>query len=147
MQDVSVMKVILSRLFFLFSINDKASAGNQQLLMQRFKPEMANTKIPTYTLSTLNRPAGLQQFIDDKFKELSSTHQTRFRFWGSPAYGNANINEEKMINHMVLEGAKTKQTDFFILDIGAGNGEWGDNLFGYINGEKFTAIPAKPHIR
>lgn len=83
-----------------------------------------------------DRPTEIQNKISQTFSYLSSKSGGTWLFNGSEYYIHADVDTEKLAKHLMT--SNPNQKEFYFLDIGAGNFEWGDHLAGIIN--EFTGI-------
>lgn len=91
------------------------------------------------SLNPTQRPAKLKQHIDKTFNDLSRKEEGSWYFSGSPKYGTMFIQDDELISKVVQDALARKQGRVVIVDIGAGNGKWGEAVAEIIN-QKFSEV-------
>lgn len=91
------------------------------------------------------RPAAVQKKIDELFNKLAETPVSS---WGGTnglsKYGICGIDEEKLILDIITNNPK--QTDFYFLDVGAGQFQWVDNVVQFLNSKPNITTNKKFHV-
>ncbi len=97
---------------------------------------MAATPVSNKNFTPLDwqdRPEEIQDHISDTFDDLTRHRSSSWGYYnGGSSYSLCGIDEQKLIKTM-LEEAPPTQKDFYVLDIGAGNFQWGTSLAKYIH--------------
>lgn len=83
------------------------------------------------------RPDMLKHKIESCYTGLSSQTSGGWNYNGKQHYTIAGVEEEKLAHHIII--SQPDQKDFYFLDIGAGDFQWGDYLANYINNRKDIA--------
>jgi hypothetical protein len=84
-----------------------------------------------------DRPEMLNLKIESCFSELSNRTSGHWNFNGKVHYTIAGVEEEKLAHHLII--SQPNQKDFYFLDMGAGDFQWGTHLANYINERKDIA--------
>lgn len=136
-------KIILSSLIVISLLqNLSAMENNENFLNDALFPhEMATTKnmdLESY-LNHENRPLSVQNKIDDVFNKLKINTKPKdcWNYDGSDFYEILGVNDHAIIKKIIKE-SPSPQTDFYFIDIGAGNFSWGNNLVKFINTTDFS---------
>ena len=79
------------------------------------------------------RSTELQEEISDSFEYLTKATRSGWGlFNGSDGYNLCGVDEYALMKRIILEAPK-EQKEFYALDIGAGNFQWGKGLAEYLN--------------
>ena len=101
-----------------------------------------NSSIPQ-SLHWTQRPPALVAAIDEAFQAIVRNTASEWGvFNGDSEYNLCGVKDHELMKRLILE-APADQKDFYALDIGAGNFQWGTALAEYLN--KQTDLP--PDIR
>lgn len=97
-------------------------------------------------LNWKDRTPDINESISKAFARISENSESQWGvFNGDTAYSIGGIQEHKLIRKIIQE-APPENKDFYVLDIGAGNFEWGRTLAKYLNAEKDIPKDIKIHI-
>ena len=97
-------------------------------------------------LDWTQRPPALQQKISNSFEGLTYHQVSQWGlFNGSEGYNLCRVDEYALMKRIILEAPK-KQKEFYALDIGAGNFQWGKGLADYLNQQTDLPKDIKVHI-
>lgn len=97
-------------------------------------------------LSWKERTSEINRSISRAFQAIAKDASSGWGlFNGSDTYGIARIKEHKLMRK-IIQGAPSGTKDFYALDIGAGDYQWGRWLANYLNTKKDTPKDAKIHI-
>lgn len=92
-----------------------------------------------------SRTSKINRSISHAFQAIANDTQSRWGlFNGSETYGIGNIKEHKLMRTLILGAPRCK--DFYALDIGAGNYQWGRGLAKYLNKKKDIPKDVTIHI-
>jgi hypothetical protein len=136
-----ILRIFYSILFFQYSQNTHSRELQLAQLMPRKQTEQLNTS---------QRPQYLRSEIESTFDAVSKHIQTtEFNYYGSPDYSLVGIDQERMIHHIAQRaiGDHPIETEFYILDIGAGDGSFGKRIFQYVNSPKFEDFKKNKNIK
>jgi hypothetical protein len=98
------------------------------------------------TLDWEKRPENIKQEIIQEFTNLSSQNFSSWgKFNGEKHYSLLGINEHLLLKQMIKD-AYPQQKEFYVMDIGAGNFEWGRSIAGDINGDESIPNDIVLHI-
>jgi len=87
-------------------------------------------------LNTSERPDALKEMIQSTFQVLSAQQRSNWGVTnGKKKYKICAIDEHQLI-FKIINNAPPEQKDFYVMDIGAGNFQWGQALMHFINDEK-----------
>ena len=92
--------------------------NNEQFIYQQ---SLSNSNKPGDFLK--KRPSHVQDAVNAAFERISERHQT-WMYNGSKEYKLLRIPDRKFIDYI----ASKKKDDIYILDVGAGNGTWGNEV-------------------
>lgn len=131
------MKIIQH--FFLFIILFLSTASNvifgqQQKLLLAQRP-LAESPL-SQSLNLAHLPEQIKKEQTRRFVNLASSSAVRFKIYGNPDYGICNVDQKRMINHIALRATQDDH-EFYILDIGAGDGSFGKSIYRYVNSGEF----------
>lgn len=105
----------------------------------------SKTDSETY-LSWKERTSEINLCILSAFKAIAGNTQSQWGWFnGSDSYGISGIKEHKLMKKIVREAAFGNK-DFYALDIGAGDYQWGRSLAEYLNKKKDIPEDVKIHI-
>ncbi len=93
-----------------------------------------------------NRPESLKSEVNTSYEKLTQFSESSWKtFNGLNFYGICGVDELKLLKKTILD-AYPDRKEFYVLDIGAGNFQWGKAVAGFI--EKQTDLPndIKVHI-
>lgn len=81
-------------------------------------------------LDVSHRPPKVLSAIGERYETLSQKEESNWAvFNGQKTYGIIGINDKEFVEDLLLKHAENKQDNAFnILDVGAGNFDWGDNI-------------------
>lgn len=89
----------------------------------------------TSSLSWEDRPDFIQDRIEKRFEVLTKCPRSSWGlFNGNSVYGLCKINEQLLLK-TIIQNAPLKQRNFYVVDIGAGDFQWGKALANYINSD------------
>ena len=104
---------------------------------------------PRSPLNWRDRPAALQSRIDSAFASMSKDTSSHWSLYngseGSSGYGLCEVNEYSLMESIVRK-APEDQTDFYALDIGCANFQWGIRLAEHFDGITDLPRAIKLHI-
>ena len=84
-------------------------------------------------LDPYNRPETMQESVDRTFKKLSRAKPgAEWNYNGSSSYTILGMDTKRFLDTLV-KTAPAEQSEFYILDMGSGDGSWGRSLITYIN--------------
>jgi len=110
-----------------------------------YAAEVAKNSTCTQTFSYKNRPQNITDLIHENFIKLSKPLISDWsRFNGCPMYEFFKIDQHKAVKHMILNEPSRK--DFYVLEIGAGNFQWGKACSDYLNKQVDLPHGIKIHI-
>lgn len=92
-----------------------------------------------------DRPKFIQNQSDRAFESVNSDTVSNWRYNGATQYNMLGIEEQKLIKKIIQNAAK-EQKDFYLLDIGSGNFQWGKAVVRYINEQKDLPEDIKVHV-
>ncbi|NGX47084.1 MAG: hypothetical protein K1000chlam3_00453 [Chlamydiae bacterium] len=96
-------------------------------------------------LSWKQRPKEIQSTITRVFEKLATdTFSNWGLFNGTDEYLTCGIFEQNLLKKMILRAPD--QQDFYVLDIGAGNFQWGDSLLNFFQEEKEIPSDVTVHV-
>jgi Ankyrin repeats (3 copies) len=97
-------------------------------------------------LDWTQRPTEAQEKISSSFESLMrQTHSQWGCFNGSKGYYLCGVDEYALMKRIILDAPKEKK-EFYALDIGAGNFQWGEGLAEYLNQQIDLPKDIKVHI-
>ena len=97
-------------------------------------------------LNWTQRPTAVQEEISDSFEGLIHQKVCQWGlFNGSDGYNLCGVDEYALMKRIILEAPK-EQKEFYALDIGAGNFQWGKGLAEYLNRQPDLPKDIKVHI-
>ncbi|KAF3361767.1 hypothetical protein PHSC3_001718 [Chlamydiales bacterium STE3] len=106
----------------------------------------ASQSTPSPYLCWRNRTAEINYFISSAFRAIVGHTKSCWGIYnGSDTYGIGGIKEHKFMRKLIRE-APPKCKDFYALDIGAGNYQWGRSLAQYLNAREDLPKDATIHI-
>jgi hypothetical protein len=103
---------------------------------------LANLKASNI-LDWRDRPEELRREIDRSFNNLATESGSNWSRNGSDFYTLLGVAEEKLARNIITH---SEQKEFFFLDIGAGNFQWGDHLASFLNQCPDIANDVKIHL-
>lgn len=90
------------------------------------------------------RPQQIKEKIDESYENLAKSPASRWSFNGREKYHLLYVDHTKLALYLI-QRAKDQQ-EFFFVDIGAGDFQWGDHLAKVINASKNIQAGMKIHI-
>lgn len=110
------------------------------------KPGAPDSRHSSPYLSWKDRTSAINGFIDLAFKKRAGNTKSEWGlFNGSYAYYLGGIKEQKLMRKLIQK-APRECKDFYALDIGAGNFQWGRALAEYLNTKKDIPKDVTIHI-
>lgn len=92
------------------------------------------------------RPEPLQKRIDKAFLAVNQSTSSRWGLYnGDFEYHMCSVEEQKLMKKMILD-AYPKQKEFYVVDFGAGNFQWGRALADYLDSQPDLPKDIKVHI-
>lgn len=102
--------------------------------------------ISTPCLCWKERTSEINYFITRAFQAIVRDKKSRWGMYnGADAYDIAGVKEHKLMKK-IIQGATLGNKDFYALDIGAGNYQWGRELARYLNTKKDLPKDVTIHI-
>lgn len=95
----------------------------------------ANTNIDTgaYHLDWHDRPSDLKILIDSAFASICKNTSSQWGLYnGTARYNLCGINDYKLMENIIRK-SPASQNDFYALDIGCGNFQWGEGLASFVD--------------
>lgn len=115
------------------------------LINSTYAAEAAKTSTCTQTFSYKNRPQNITDLIHKNFLPFHSQSTSEWgRFNGQELYEYFKIDQHKAIKQMIINEPTRK--DFYVLEIGAGDFQWGKALSDYLNKQIDLPHGIKIHI-
>ncbi len=91
-------------------------------------------------LNSDDRPLELRNIIDEAFTDVNRPHVYESNwglFNGEDIYNICHVNEHQLLKSIIMK--ETERKDFYILDIGAGNFQWGETVAKFLQSQ--TELP------
>lgn len=89
-----------------------------------------------------DRPEEVKTAISRVFESFSTDHESNWGLYNGSKFYEL-VGDDHLVAQKIIQEAPKDQTEFFFLDIGAGNFQWGRGLAEFLNskdfGRKFTA--------
>lgn len=139
------MKIIQQTFFFIIYLflTISNAISQQQIFATKLQTDLLGTSVKSLDLSQL--PESLKREQTNRFEDLASSAAIKFNFYGNEDYGICNVDQKRMVNHIALR-ATPANCEFYILDIGAGDGSFGKSIYKYVNSEEFKDFLEKQKI-
>ena len=100
--------------------------------------ESNDEAIAAQNLYSSERPQAIKEEIQKRFNSLQKKEKSYWRYNGQKKYFMLGIDDHELVR-TIIANAQKKQTDFYFLDIGAGNFKWGRALAKYL--KNYNIIP------
>ena len=101
--------------------------------------------MPTF-LACTQRRSSLRNCINSAFDKIKNHHSSQWKFHnGSREYSLCSVKNYDLAKTVIQQAPKTRK-DFYFLDIGAGNFQWGDGLADFLNEQTDLPKDIKIHI-
>lgn len=128
---IFIQQVLFFTMLLFLTTSHSISAQQQRQLLTK---KLSETSAASLDLTQL--PESLKREQKYRFEHLASSSVGLFNFYGNPDYGICNVDQIRMINHIALRATKD-DCEFYILDIGAGDGSFGKSIYDYVNSGEF----------
>ena len=122
-------------------INKFKAFKKGSFLIQQYVPEARlqlvckNWKQELQTLHWKHRPSKVQKMIDETFDDLTSYKKCRFKLYeGSSNYLMTQVYAEQLMLKLIYNDPQRK--NFYALDVGGGNFQWGFGMAKFLNSKK-----------
>ena len=107
--------------------------------------QSTQTSLTRSYLDWKERPTPLNKKVSKSFNKLIQDTSSNWLYNGSYEYNMCGIDEHKLIKKIILQ-APPEQKKFYVLDIGAGNFQWGWFLVHFIEEQPDFPSDVKMHI-